>query len=154
VPTVPRKSTTFGTVPTVLLALAMGGAVMWLFGSHDRGEAAAGNKAEKLAPAIVHLEGFTVNLADVEGNRFLRVTMDLAIDHLPAPSIRDKPFSGLPMARMRDSVLSVLTVCKSEALLTAGGKERLKRDLRVALNHDNPELGVREIYFTEFLVQR
>jgi hypothetical protein len=26
--------------------------------------------------------------------------------------------------------------------------------LRVALNHDNPELGVREIYFTEFLVQR
>jgi hypothetical protein len=79
VPTVPRKSTTFGTVPTVLLALAMGGAVMWLFGSHDRGEAAAGNKAEKLAPAIVHLEGFTVNLADVEGNRFLRVTMDLAV---------------------------------------------------------------------------
>jgi len=30
VPTVPRKSTTYGTVPTVLLALAMGGAVMWL----------------------------------------------------------------------------------------------------------------------------
>jgi flagellar protein FliL len=154
VPTMPGKSSKLGIIPAVLLALAIGGAVTWLLGSHDRGEAAAGNKAEKLSPAIVHLEGFTVNLADKEGNRFLRVSMDLAIDHVPPPATRDKPFSGLPMSRMRDSILSVLTVCKSDALLTAEGKERLKTDLRVALNHDNPELGVREIYFTEFLVQR
>ena len=89
----------------------------------------------------MHLEGFTVNLADIEGNRFLRVTMYLAIDRLPPPSIRDKPFSGLPMARMRDSILSVLTVCKSDALLTAEGKEQSRA--RSA-----------QIYFTEFLVQR
>jgi len=48
----------------------------------------------------------------------------------------------------------VLTVCKAEPLLTPEGKQQLKRNLLEALNRENPELGVREIYFTEFLVQR
>ena len=95
-----------------------------------------------------------MNLADAEENHFLRVSLDLAMDRVPPPLERDRPYSGLPMAQMRDAILSVLTLCKADALLTPEGKEKLKSDLRNALNRNNPELGVREIYFTEFLVQR
>jgi UDP-N-acetylglucosamine 2-epimerase len=61
---------------------------------------------------------------------------------------------GLPMAHIRDSILSVLTLGKAETLLTPEGKQQLKKSLVEVLNRENPELGVRDIYFTEFLVQR
>ncbi len=58
------------------------------------------------------------------------------------------------MATIRDSILTVLAQCKSDELLTPGGKLKLKADLVNALNRDVPALQTREIYFTEFLVQR
>jgi flagellar basal body-associated protein FliL len=48
----------------------------------------------------------------------------------------------------------VLTAGKADALLTQEGKTQLKKNLVEALNHNVPELGVRDVYFTEFLVQR
>jgi len=48
----------------------------------------------------------------------------------------------------------VLTVCKAEPLLTSEGKTQLKKNLVDSLNKEVPELAVREVYFTEFLVQR
>jgi flagellar basal body-associated protein FliL len=47
-----------------------------------------------------------------------------------------------------------LTTCKADELLTADGKSQLKRNVLAAVQKHVPELGVREIYFTEFLVQR
>ena len=58
------------------------------------------------------------------------------------------------MATIRDSILTVLAQCKSDELLQPEGKLKLKRDLINALNRDVPALQAREVYFTEFLVQR
>jgi flagellar basal body-associated protein FliL len=58
------------------------------------------------------------------------------------------------MGTIRDSILTVLSQCKSDELLQPEGKLKLKRDLINALNHDVPVLQAREVYFTEFLVQR
>ena len=58
------------------------------------------------------------------------------------------------MATIRDSILTVLAQCKSGDLLTPEGKTKLKADLLAALNRDVPALQAREVYFTEFLVQR
>jgi flagellar basal body-associated protein FliL len=58
------------------------------------------------------------------------------------------------MATIRDSILTVLAQCKSDDLLQPEGKLKLKRDLVNALNRDVPALQAREVYFTEFLVQR
>jgi flagellar protein FliL len=138
----------------LVAALVVGAGGGWLMQLRGRSDAAAG-APPKLAPStVIHLEGFTVNLADSEENHFLRVTMDLAIQNMPAPTDRAKPGSGLPMARIRDTILSVLTAGKADVLLTSEGKEQLKKNLLDALNRSNPELGVKEIYFTEFLVQR
>ena len=103
---------------------------------------------------IVHLEGFTVNLSGAEENNFVRVTMDLELERMPPPVDRDKPASGLPVARIRDTIIAVLAASKAEPLLTADGKIQLKKTLRDELNRRVPEMNVREIYFTEFLVQR
>ena len=62
--------------------------------------------------------------------------------------------ASLPIARIRDAILSVLTLCKANALLTPEGKADLKKNLVDSLNRKVPELGVKDVYFTEFLVQR
>jgi len=139
----------------VLLGICAGGGAAWYAIQRDHSaQAAQSPEANQPPKYVVPLEGFTVNLADQEDNHFLRVTMDLGIDRLPEGADREKPASTIPIARIRDSVLSVLTVCKADSLLTPNGKEQLKKNLLQALRHDVPELDVREIYFTEFLVQR
>lgn len=140
------------TLLMAVVAIVASGGATWYF-LHQSTDAASSAR-DKPSISLVHLDGFTVNLADAEENHFLRVSMDLAVERIPPPVERDKPNSGLPMPEIRDSILSVLTTCKADRLLTPEGKEKLKKDLREMLNRSNPELGVREIYFTEFLVQR
>ena len=140
----------------ILLGIGGGGGAAWYILQRARvADAAAGPSEVSLSPKyIVHLEGFTVNLADPEETHFLRLTLDLGIDRLPNGADKDKDSSGIPKGRIRDSVLSVLTVCKGDVLLTTEGKQQLKKNLVEVLNRNVPELGVREVYFTEFLVQR
>jgi flagellar FliL protein len=104
------------------------------------------------------LESFTVNLADPEEGRFLRATLALGVDgKLPTMAKGEtKPVetSQVSMATIRDSILTVLAQCTSDQLLTPEGKAKLKADLLSVLNRNVPQLGAREVYFTEFLVQR
>ena len=55
---------------------------------------------------------------------------------------------------MRDTILGVLAEAKVDDLMTAPGKTQLKENLLHALQARVPELGVEEVYFTEFLIQR
>jgi flagellar FliL protein len=151
----PRSSFKRIAISAVLFLLVVGGGSVWLLRQHDSPAEAAQAEDSSSAPKyIAHLDGFTVNLADPEDSHFLRVTIDLGIDHLPPGADKEKASSAIPVARIRDSILSVLTVCKADVLLTPEGKAQLKKNLLEALNRSVPELGVREIYFTEFLVQR
>ena len=59
-----------------------------------------------------------------------------------------------PVAQVRDTILSVLAEAKVDELMTAAGKTKLKEDLLHALQERVPQLGVEEVYFTEFLIQR
>lgn len=153
---VPLRRTSAGKL-VVIVALAItagvGGAWLFLGPSHSNRSVRASSDTDS-SPGVVHLDGFTVNLADREENHFLRVTMYLSVERLPAGVDEEKPGPGIPIARMRDSILGVLTVSKADELLTPEGKVQLKKKLLEALSRDVPELGVRDIYFTEFLVQR
>ena len=152
-----QKRLSFGMMAAFFLLTVVGGGGAAWFVSQQR-DAAAGRAVASaqfgVAGQVVHLEGFTVNLADTEESHFLRVTMDLELERLPAPTEKEKPGSGLPMSRIRDTILSVLAACKADPLLTTEGKLQLKKNLREALNRGVPEISVRDIYFTEFLVQR
>jgi len=102
---------------------------------------------------ILHLESFVVNLADPEENCFLRVGIDLGLEN-PLPAEGKGGEGAVPIARVRDCILAVLSNWRSDALLAPEGKQKLKAELLGALRQRAPELGVREIYFTDFLVQR
>jgi len=105
--------------------------------------------------AVLHLESFVVNLADPEENRFLRIGIDLGLENsVTAKEGKDKGEGEVPTARIRDSILAVLSTWHSDALLAPEGKQKLKDELAHALQERVPELGVKEIYFTDFLVQR
>jgi flagellar basal body-associated protein FliL len=100
---------------------------------------------------VLRLEPFVVNLADADGNRYLRVEINLGLE-TPLPA---KGRGGeIPVARIRDCILAVLSSWQSDALLAPEGKQKLKGELLQALENQVPELRVHEIYFTDFLVQR
>jgi flagellar FliL protein len=140
------------TVAVLLFAIGMG--VWWAF-LRPR----ATNSTEQASPrTVLPLESFTVNLADPEEGHFLRATLAIGVEgQLPSigkPEGKTPEIGAVSMATIRDSIISVLTTCKSVDLLTPEGKAKLKADLVSALNRDVPALQAREVYFTEFLVQR
>ncbi len=121
----------------------------------NKGQSAeAASKDSKLPKitSVMHLEPFVVNLADQEDNRFLRIGLDLGLENAPAKD--GKSEGAVPTARIRDCILGVLSTWHSDALLAPEGKEKLKEELVKALQARVPELSIREVYFTDFLVQR
>ena len=152
-----RKSSSFPLLASVaLFAVVGGGAASWLWQQRSRqgAEVRAEGSAYGAPKYLVPLEGFTVNLADPEETHFLRVTINLGIDKLPDGVQKDKPTAAIPVARVRDAILAVLTSCKADELLTPDGKIQVKKNVLAAVQKNVPELGVRDVYFTEFLVQR
>jgi flagellar FliL protein len=151
-----RKSSFALLASVALFAVVGGGAASWLLQQRGQQNVAvrADGSANGAPKYLIPLEGFTVNLADPEETHFLRVTISLGIDKVPEGVEKDKPSAAIPVARVRDAILAVLTSCKADELLTPDGKIQLKKNVLAAVQKNVPELGVREVYFTEFLVQR
>lgn len=100
---------------------------------------------------VLHLETFVVNLAD-DQRAFLRIGIDLGLGN---PAVKSKEAGAAePTALVRDSVLGVLMAKRADDLVTAEGKQKLKEELLRSLQERAPDLNAREIYFTEFLLQR
>lgn len=136
------------------LVLLLGAGGVFLLYHRKTAQAAPAASTKPIQLYTLHLENFTVNLADPEENHYLRVTIDLGLDHAPVSAEGEKNGGASPIPQTRDTILSVLATCKADDLLTPEGKAKLKQDLVKALDQKVPELGVRDVYFTEFLVQR
>jgi flagellar FliL protein len=143
-----RKGVVAG--PVVLLVAAC---AVWFLFHHSSSTARQKVKAEPTVRAVLHLDPFVVNLGDPGGDRFLRVGIDLGITREPEDHSRAGQ-TETPFARIRDTILMTLTTRDATALLTPAGKANLKDDLIKALREQVPEMGVQEVYFTEFLLQR
>lgn len=115
--------------------------------AHRSGPASTTTEA---VPSVVHLEPFVVNLADTGQSAYLRIGIDLGVTN-----DADKG-SGTPMstALIRDTLLEILTALNSDDIATLDGKQKLKEMMLKKLSARAPGLKVREIYFTEFLIQR
>jgi flagellar FliL protein len=152
-PPVPeKKSSSLVVIVAVLVILLLGGAGVYFWAAASSKKSSAQQKPEKTTEvlSVVHLETFVVNIADPEQKAFLRVGIDLGLEKKPAKGEAD----GAPVALIRDTILGVLSVQKPDDLLTTEGKRKLKEDLLRALRQRAPDLGVAEVYFTEFLMQR
>jgi len=137
-----------------MLGIGAGGTY---FLTKNKNVEAAGDKKDapeksKTVKSQMNIESFVVNLADTEDRAFLRVGISLGLGIEPIKGEKEKGSSPLPV--IKDTLLTVLTSRTSNDLLTAEGKAKLKSDLIKALNEKAPELDVKDLYFTEFLVQR
>lgn len=100
------------------------------------------------AETTLPLETFIVNLNGTGQRAYIRVGITLGLSH---PLNKRK--EDVPIALVRDAILSVLASAQPEQLLASEGKQKLKADILKTLQESAPELGVDNVYFTEFLVQ-
>jgi flagellar basal body-associated protein FliL len=144
-PAIPSKR--LGGVFWILAIIVVaGGGVLWIT---QRSTPPSSPAPAGQAKSTLHLETFVINLADLQQRSYLRVGIDLGLNHEigrgeQAPAV----------APARDVILSVLAQASVEELLTTKGKASLKQSVLSALQERLPGLGVEEVYFTEFLIQR
>ena len=158
----PNQEVTTGQAPgnkwrTVVVAAALvivlgTAATCFLF---HRSASGAQNKAEAepQAKCVMHLDPFVANLSDAGGDCFLQVGIELGLDR-EADQHGHPAQAAMSPAGTRDTILSISATCNAEALVSPNGNATLKERSATVHRERAPELGVREIYFTEFLVQR
>jgi len=139
-----RSSMTIAVGLVLVIALGAVGVLAW-----KRAARQATNELTTSGgvEATLSLDTFVVNLGG-EGRAYLRIGIALGLSH-PV----EKNANGSPVPLVRDTILSVLTSAKPDQLLGAEGKQQLKTQILEALQTRAPQLGVEDVYFTEFLVQ-
>lgn len=94
------------------------------------------------------LDSFTVNLLSDSGRRYLKVQINLELDGEEVASELESK-----TAVVRDTVIRLLSAKTLEEISTAKGKENLKEQIVNQLNLRLRDGNIRNVYFTEFVVQ-
>ena len=107
--------------------------------------------ARPALPAVgvmVPLEPFIVNLARTKGSRILKVTVTLELNN-PAvqPEVEDN------RQKIMDSILVLLSSKTFEDVYSIQGKFKLKDEITTRVNRFLAMGHVKEVYFSEFLIQ-
>jgi flagellar basal body-associated protein FliL len=145
-PSFTGKARKFAMVVPVVAVAVVG---IWFWASRGATPATApAPESQTQVRSTLHLETFVLNLADPDQRAYLRVGIDLGLGR------EEKRDEAALTAPVRDTILGVLAQAKADELMTAEGKTKLKESLLKALQERIPELGVQEVYFTEFLIQR
>jgi len=141
----------------LLVVVAMGGGffMMWnkmsSMNTVNSEDAESGKEAEEAVETMgptKKLETFIVNLADKDGSRYLRISMDLELENKETAQVIDK---RLP--KIRDAILTILPTKKYEDIGSVEGKSSLRNEMLTKLNEVMIPEKIKTIYFTEFVVQ-
>jgi flagellar FliL protein len=114
-------------------------------------KASAAPQAQTQQPATLSIwpmDAFVVNIADVNGERYLKLVIQLEISDPGAlPELEQlKP-------RLRDSILDLLTPKTYKDLMDLAGKQRLREDIAGRVNNILSKGKVTRVYFTDFVIQ-
>ena len=138
----------------LVVFFGVGGYVGWALSVKGGGAAAVlpANpfKAREAKSIICPLEAFIVNLMDRsgQGKRYLKVTMKLEVG-----SERDQELLQEHTPQIRDTVLLLLSSLTFKEINSMDGKLDLKQSLISRINQVLGEDRVKEVYFSEFVVQ-
>jgi flagellar FliL protein len=102
---------------------------------------------------IKNLPPIIVNLADPSGDRYLKISLALVMNGKEKPKGSESSGETLEDAAIKNAVITVISTKTSDTLLTLSGKEELKKQLIKAINSALGEDAVRDIYFTDFIIQ-
>ncbi|SHM27248.1 flagellar basal body-associated protein FliL [Vreelandella subglaciescola] len=143
-------------VVLVLLSSIGAAAAIYMVMSQDKnagGNAAAQEVAVRQTPIFLKVEPFTVNLAgDRTGSRLLYTGITLRVG-----DEQSKEILAEHMPQVRSRLLLLLSNKQASELATPDGKEQLSQSIIARLNkpfaENQPDLDLREVLFTEFIVQ-
>ena len=97
---------------------------------------------------IYPLDKFVVNLVSTNANRYLKCKIDLELDSQELQQEIDKKLPAI-----RDLIIRVLSSKTVEEIQTSKGKEKLKEEIKRKINEVLTTGEVRNVYFTEFVIQ-
>lgn len=135
----------------ILLAGGGGGAYYFLFvKKEEKKEEVPEPKVSPEAVGVMYkLEpAFIVNLADPELTMYARVSVTL---ELSSPEVVTEVQKREPI--IRDAVIEILSNKTSRELRSPEGREQLKLEIIKRINTILVQGGIRNVYFTEFVVQ-
>jgi flagellar protein FliL len=145
-----------------LVSSAGGGLVSFMLISRTLGAQAKASESpekaeqEKIAEmlekgAVIPLEPFVVNLADTDAARYLRIKISLMVDD--KRGVKEVSENQALQLKVRDVILESLTAKRSQDLINAEGKNKLRHELqeKVAVYFRAPKLV--DVMFTEFVIQ-
>ena len=156
-------------IALLVLLLVGGGAAAFLLlsGSHDEASADAGHAAApQEAKAVPKKSGskkstdhltvgpmypmtpFVVNLLSESGNRFLKVSIDLELS-----DAKLQPEMDHKKSLIRDIIIRTFSSKTFEEVSTLKGKDKLKEEVLDKINENLSDGQVKNIYFTDFVVQ-
>jgi flagellar FliL protein len=114
---------------------------------HGEAKGGHGEKGKDKAPSNnVALPPFVVNLADPNARRYLKVVLDVEMTSNPE-------LLEANMAKVRDSLLLLLSSKTSQDLATLEGKITLRKEIVDRLNQALGQAKVARVYFTDFVIQ-
>ncbi len=97
---------------------------------------------------IYPLKTFVVNLADQDRERYLRVAINLELkDEVIAKDVEKR------LPQIMDSILMILPTKKVQDIQSSTGKIALRDEILAKLNNIFKSDAIKNIYFTEFVVQ-
>ena len=136
----------------VVVLAAGGAAAAWRLGLLSHGapaEAKEDTKDEKPAVgALLPLDPFIANLADEDGKRYLKATLQVEFFGAQVPA----DFNAR-MPQMRDLLLTLFTNKLFSEIRTPQGKALLRDEIINRMNRTLNKDVVKAVYFTEFIVQ-
>ena len=102
-------------------------------------------------PAVITIwpmEAFIINIAETNGERYLKIVMQLEVSE---PDVVKELEQLKP--RLRDSILDLLTPKTYKELMDLAGKQRLREEIAGRINNILQRGKVTKVYFTDFVVQ-
>jgi len=144
-----NKKLLFIVIGVVLLLLVGGGAAGYMFLADGKQKASAGQEKEKVSKSkavLFALDPFVLNLA--EQGRFLKVSMQLELVDESAQAAANER-----TPQVRDAFITLVSSKSADSLSSPEGKFQLKDELLLRANQAIGKDAVRNLYFTEFIMQ-
>lgn len=101
---------------------------------------------EKEKAVLIQLDPFILNLS--EPGRFVKLTV-----HLEVKNEKIQQYVNDRMPKIRDSIITLVSSKSADILATPEGKFQLKDELLLRVNQAVEKDLIKNIYFTEFVIQ-
>ena len=112
---------------------------------------AAEDTAESSEPLIVSFDNTVTNISGTNGRRFLKARINLEVTNFESEGkVRAR------MVQLRDRLISLLSAKTIDALDGWENQDIIRREIRDEFNvllHSEGSEGIKQIYFTEFVIQ-